>query len=63
MLKFRDRHFLLNIYGSELALYIERLDRSTLSSSEKAELERLETLIDDGKEDCNIVFIAKMKEH
>ena len=63
MLEFRDRHFLLNIYGSELALYIERLDRSTLSSSEKAELERLENLIDDGKEDCNIVFIAKMKEH
>ena len=60
---YRDGYLLANVFGSELDRQIEKLDRSTLTSSEQKELERLESMIHDGKEDCNIIFIAKMKEH
>ena len=58
---YRDGYLLANVFGSELDRQIEKLDRSTLTSSEQKELERLESMIHDGKEDCNIIFIAKMK--
>ena len=58
---YRDGYLLANVFGSELDRQIEKLDRSTLTSSEQKELERLDSMIHDGKEDCNIIFIAKMK--
>ena len=58
---YRDGYLLANVFGSELDRQIEKLDRSTLTSSEQKELERLESMIHDSKEDCNIIFIAKMK--
>ena len=40
---------------------IEKMDRTKLSSSEEEELKKLEALIYDGKEDCNVIMIGKLK--
>ena len=40
---------------------IEKMDRTKLSPSEEEELKKLEALIYDGKEDCNVIMIGKLK--
>lgn len=57
----RNGYFLLNIFGSNLKNSIEKMDRTKLSPSEKEELKKLEALIYDGKEDCNVIMIGKLK--
>ena len=57
----RDGYFLLNIFGSSLKESIEKMDRTKLSPSEEEELKKLEALIYDGKEDCNVIMIGKLK--
>ena len=57
----RDGYFLLNIFGSNLKNSIEKMDRTKLSPSEEEELKKLEALIYDGKEDCNVIMIGKLK--
>ena len=57
----RDGYFLINVFGSKLKECIEKMDRTKLSPSEKEELKKLEALIYDGKEDCNVIMIGKLK--
>lgn len=57
----RDGYFLINVFGSKLKECIEKMDRTKLSSSEEEELKKLEALIYDGKEDCNVIMIGKLK--
>ena len=57
----RDGYFLINVFGSKLKECIEKMDRTKLSLSEKEELKKLEALIYDGKEDCNVIMIGKLK--
>ena len=63
MRHFRDGYFLLNIFGSELKDRIASINRNSLTSSELENLRNLELLINDGKEDCNVVVIGKMKNY
>ena len=55
---YRDGYLLANVFGSELDRQIEKLDRSTLTSSEQKELERFKNF---RKEEGGAVLLATGK--